>query len=91
MNGMRLIDADALVYKLTEMVRHSTGEYKYGIDAARLVVMDAPTVAKDTNALGKSMMTCKDICKHAPPGNKWPCIDCDMRVRDRAEPPEEDD
>lgn len=41
---MRPIDADALVYELTEMVRHSTGEYKYGIDAARRVVVEAPTV-----------------------------------------------
>ena len=31
---------------------------------------------------------CQDICKHAPPGNKWPCIDCDMRFHDRAEPKE---
>lgn len=41
---MRLIDADALVYELTEMVRHNTGEYKNGIAVARLVVMDAPTI-----------------------------------------------
>lgn len=87
---MRLIDADALVYELTEMIRHSTAEYKYGITVARLAAMDAPTVAKNTNLLGKSMMTCKDICKHAPPGNKWPCIDCDMRVHDRAESPKEE-
>lgn len=40
---MRLIDADALVYELTEMVRHNTGEYKNGIAVARLVVMDTPT------------------------------------------------
>ena len=40
----RLIDADVLVHELTEMVRHNTGEYKYGIQAARLVVMDAPNV-----------------------------------------------
>ena len=50
---MRLIDADALVYALTEMVRHSTGEYKNGICAARLVAMEAPTVATDTNVPGK--------------------------------------
>lgn len=32
---------------------------------------------------------CKDICKHSPPEKgKWPCEDCDMRVHDRAEPPE---
>ena len=41
---MRLIDADALVYELTEMVRYNTGEYKNGIAAARLVVMDTPTI-----------------------------------------------
>ena len=41
---MRQIDADELVYGLTEMVRHSTGEYKHGIDAARLVAMEAPTI-----------------------------------------------
>lgn len=41
---MRLINGDALVYALTEMVRHSTGEYKHGIDAARLVAMEAPSV-----------------------------------------------
>jgi len=41
---MRQIDADALVYELTEMVRYNTGEYKHGIAAARLVVMDAPTI-----------------------------------------------
>ena len=28
---------------------------------------------------------CEDICKHAPPSNKWPCVDCDMRCHDRAE------
>ena len=32
---------------------------------------------------------CEDICKHAPPENKWPCVDCDMRCHDRAEPKEE--
>lgn len=32
---------------------------------------------------GKS---CEEICKHAPPENKWPCVDCDMRWHDRAEP-----
>jgi len=41
---MRQIDADALIYDLTEMVRHSTGEYKHGIDAARLVAMEAPII-----------------------------------------------
>ena len=40
----RLIDGDALVYELTEMVRHSTGEYKHGIAAARLVAMETPTI-----------------------------------------------
>ena len=29
---------------------------------------------------------CEDICKYAPPENKWPCVDCDMRCHDRAEP-----
>lgn len=33
---------------------------------------------------------CEDICKYAPPENKWPCIDCDMRCHDRAEPKEEE-
>ena len=42
---MRLIDADALIHELTEMVRHNTGEYKYGIEAARLVVMDSPIIS----------------------------------------------
>lgn len=28
---------------------------------------------------------CEDICKHYPPGNKWPCVDCDIRIHDRAE------
>ena len=32
---------------------------------------------------------CEDICKYAPPENKWPCVDCDMRCHDRAEPKEE--
>ena len=41
---MRPIDADVVIHELTEMVRHNTGEYKYGLDAARLVVMDAPTI-----------------------------------------------
>ena len=41
---MRLIDADAIVYELTEMVRHNTGEYKHGIDVARFITMEAPTV-----------------------------------------------
>ena len=31
---------------------------------------------------------CEDICKYAPPENKWPCVDCDMRCHDRAEPKE---
>ena len=31
---------------------------------------------------------CEDICKYAPPENKWPCVDCDMRCNDRAEPKE---
>lgn len=42
---MRLIDADALIHELTEMVRHNTGEHKYGIEAARLVVMDSPIIS----------------------------------------------
>jgi hypothetical protein len=29
---------------------------------------------------------CEDICKCAPPEKKWPCVDCDMRCHDRAEP-----
>lgn len=34
---------------------------------------------------------CKEVCKYAPPEkNKWPCVDCDMRCHDRAEPPKED-
>ena len=37
------------------------------------------------------MTWCKDICRYAPPGNKWPCIDCDMSVHDRAEPPEKNE
>lgn len=41
---MRPIDADELVHELTEFVRYNDGEYKYGIEAARLVVMDAPTI-----------------------------------------------
>ena len=32
---------------------------------------------------------CEDICKYAPPKNKWPCVDCDTRYHDRAEPKEE--
>ena len=32
---------------------------------------------------------CEEVCKHAPPKNKWPCVDCDMRCHDRAEPKEE--
>ena len=32
---------------------------------------------------------CEDICKYAPPENKWPCVDCDIRCHDRAEPKEE--
>ena len=32
---------------------------------------------------------CEDICKYASPETKkWPCVDCDMRWHDRAEPPE---
>lgn len=41
---MRLIDGDALVYGLTEMIRHNTGEYKYGIVEARIAAMESPTV-----------------------------------------------
>lgn len=33
---------------------------------------------------------CDDICKYAPIGKKWPCIDCDVRWHDRAEPPKEE-
>ena len=33
---------------------------------------------------------CETICRYAPPGKKWPCVDCDMRVHDRAEPPKEE-
>ena len=29
--------------------------------------------------------TCEAVCKYAPPENKWPCVDCDMRWHDRAE------
>ena len=30
---------------------------------------------------------CEDICKYAPPEkDKWPCVDCDLRYHDRAEP-----
>lgn len=58
-------------------------------DALVLLKAQEPqTVATGTNVIGKSIMTCKDICKHAPPGKKWPCVDCDMRVHDMAEPPE---
>lgn len=28
---------------------------------------------------------CEDACRFAPPQNKWPCVDCDMRWHDRAE------
>lgn len=35
------------------------------------------------------ILTCAEICVHAPPSKKWHCIDCDMRVHDRAEPPKE--
>jgi hypothetical protein len=45
-----MIDADALVYELTEIVRHSTGEYKHGIEAARLVVMDTPPAVAPVRA-----------------------------------------
>ena len=32
---------------------------------------------------------CEEICKYAPPEKgKWPCMDCDLRWHDRAEPPE---
>lgn len=41
---MRPIDADALVYELTEMIRYSTGEYKFGLNAARLAATEAPTI-----------------------------------------------
>ena len=41
---MRLIDGDALVYELTELIRYSTGEYKHGITAARFAAMTAPAV-----------------------------------------------
>ena len=41
---MRLIDGDALVYELTELVRYNTGEFKYGIEAARIAAMEAPTI-----------------------------------------------
>ena len=34
---------------------------------------------------------CEEVCKHVPPEkNKWPCVDCDMRWHDRAEPPKEE-
>lgn len=31
---------------------------------------------------------CEDICRYAPPEKKWPCVDCDIRYHDRAEPKE---
>lgn len=34
---------------------------------------------------------CADICRYAPPSKKWPCVDCDMRVHDRAEPKDNND
>ncbi len=44
---MRLIDRDALIYKLTEEIRRDSGEHKYGMELARLLVIEEPTVAKD--------------------------------------------
>ena len=41
---MRLIDGDALVHELTELIRYSTGEYKHGITAARFAATTAPAV-----------------------------------------------
>ena len=32
-------------------------------------------------------LKCEDICRYAPPSNKWPCADCDLRYHDRAQPP----
>ena len=34
--------------------------------------------------------TCETMCRYAPPTNKWPCVDCDIRYHDRAEPPKEE-
>lgn len=31
------------------------------------------------------IQSCRE-CKHNPPAKKWPCVDCDMRYHDRAEP-----
>lgn len=42
-----MIDGDALVYKLTEEIRRDSGEHKYGMELARLLVIEEPTVAKD--------------------------------------------
>ena len=39
----------------------------------------------------KEWQHCEDLCVHAPPSKKWPCIDCDMRYHDRAEPPKEEE
>lgn len=33
----------------------------------------------------KGLNACETICKYAPPGKKWPCVDCDIRYHDRAE------
>ena len=44
---MRLIDRDALIYKLTEEISRDSGEHKYGMALARLLVIEEPTVAKD--------------------------------------------
>lgn len=33
---------------------------------------------------------CETMCRYAPPSNKWPCVDCDMRYHDRAEPSKEE-
>lgn len=57
---MRPIDADALTYELTSEIRLSTGEYKYGLNAARLRVMESPTIRPDE----PRVMTLEEVVEH---------------------------
>lgn len=42
---MNVIDRDALIFELTKLIRTSTGEYKHGLETARLAVRLMPTAA----------------------------------------------
>ena len=95
---MRLIDADALVHELTELVRINTGEYKNGIVLARLVAMEAPTVdllitqnEESGHCTYYEENGKKPSCTHSCHGCVWysmqydenPCLYCEVLLAEK--------